>query len=374
MRLALFTLAMMMPLAVAARDTFIVYIGTYTRGDSRGIYAYRFDAATGKVESLGLAGEAVNPSFLAVHPNRKYLYAVGETGSAGQPGSVTAFAMDLASGKLRRINQVSSGGAGPCYVEVDPTGRNALVANYGGGSVAVTPINADGSLKEPSSFVQHKGEVADPKRQGGPHAHSIHVSPDRRYVFAADLGLDQLIAYRWDPAAGKLAPNDPPFAKLAPRSGPRHFAFHPNKKFVYAINEISRTVTAFAYEAKSGSMRELQTVPTVPPEVTTGSTAEIVVHPSGNFLYGSNRGHDSIAAFRIDKKKGTLTPLGTFPTEGRTPRNFNVDPTGRWLWAANQQSNTVVIFKVDTRSGKLESAGQKLDVPVPVCVRFVKVD
>jgi 6-phosphogluconolactonase len=361
-------------MTAAAKDTFLVYIGTYTRGDSKGIYAYRFDAAAGKIESLGLAGEATNPSFLAVHPNRRYLYAVGETGSGSQPGSAVSFEIDRATGKLRKINEVSSGGGGPCYIEVDPTGRNALVANYGGGSVAVLPINADGSLKEASSFVQHQGQVADVKRQGGPRAHSIHVSPDRRFVFAADLGLDQLIAYRWDPAAGKLAPNDPPFAKLAPRSGPRHFAFHPNRRFVYAINEISRTVTAFAYDARNGSMREIQTITTVPPEVTTGSTAEVVVHPSGDFLYGSNRGHDSIAAFRIDKSKGTLTPLGTFPTGGRTPRNFNIDPTGRWLLAANQQSNTLVLFRVDRATGKLDSAGVTLEVPVPVCVRFVRLD
>jgi 6-phosphogluconolactonase len=366
-----------LPWAKKPGKQFLVYFGTYTRNPSRGIYVSRFDAGTGSVTPPELAAETANPSFLAVHPNRRYLYAVGEMDSFNgqKSGAVSAFAIDRKSGKLTFLNQVSSRGAGPCYVTVDATSRSALVANYGGGSVAALPIGADGRLGEASAFVQHSGTVADPRRQGGPHGHSIDLARDNRFAVAADLGLDKLMVYRFDPARGTLEPNDPPFASVAPRSGPRHFAFHPSGRFGYAINEIASTVTAFGYDARRGTLTQLQTLTTLPKDFQgNNSTAEIAVHPSGKFLYGSNRGHDSIAVWAIDRSKGTLTPVEHAPTLGKTPRNFAIDPTGRYLFAANQGSGTVAVFSIDPKTGRLKQAGSTLEVPLPVCVKFVALD
>ena len=295
--------------------------------------------------------------------------------SGGNGGTVSAFRIDASAGKLTLLNSVSSKGEGPCYVQVDRTGKNALVANYGGGSVAVIPIAEDGKLREVSSFVQHSGTVADPKRQGGPHAHSINPSPDNRYVVAADLGLDKLMVYRFDPAAGTITPNEPPFAQVAPRSGPRHFTFHPNGKYAYAINEISCTVTAFNYDAKGGVLTEIQTASTLPKGVAVTSdlsTAEVLVHPSGKFLYGSNRGHNTIAVFSISPQ-GTLTLVDNVDTQGRIPRNFGIDPTGSFLLALNQSSNNVVVFRIDKNTGRLSPTGQTVETPGPMCVRFLPV-
>jgi 6-phosphogluconolactonase len=258
---------------------------------------------------------------------------------------------------------------------VDRTGKNALVANYSGGSVAVIPIESDGKLREASSFVQHSGTVADPKRQGGPHAHSINPSPDNGYVVAADLGLDKLLVYRFDPAAGTITPNDPPYTEVAPRSGPRHFTFHPNGKYAYAINEISCTVTAFKYDAKMGVLKEFQTTSTLPKGVAVTSnlsTAEVLVHPSGKFLYGSNRGHNTIAVFSIGPQ-GTLTLLENVDTQGLMPRNFGIDPTGSFLLVLNQSSNNVVVFRIDKKTGRLSPTGQTVEAPGPMCVRFLPI-
>jgi 6-phosphogluconolactonase len=364
-----FLLALLLPAGIGAAE-YIAYIAGGAQQGS-GIYGYRFDSKSGKLEPMGVLGATDRPSFLAIHPNRRYLYSV--SGSNG--GTVSAFSIDVPSGKLSPLNSVSSKGAGPCYVRVDHTGKNALVANYSGGSVAVFPIEADGKLREASSFVQHSGTVADPKRQGGPHAHSINPSPDNRYVVAADLGLDKLMVYKFDPAAGTITPNDPPSAEVAPRSGPRHFTFHPNGKYAYAINEISCTVTAFNYDAKKGVLKEIQTTSTLPkgvPVTSDLSTAEIVVHPSGKFLYGSNRGHNSIAVFSISPQ-GTLTLLDNVDTQGRIPRNFGIDPTGSFLLALNQDSNNVVVFRIDKQSGRLSPTGQTVEAPGPMCVRFLPV-
>ncbi|MBM4040846.1 MAG: lactonase family protein [Planctomycetes bacterium] len=353
-----------------------VYIGTYTWKESKGIYLMELDLATGKLSAPELAAEATNPTFLAIHPSRRFLYAVGEIGKfqGRSTGSVSAFAIAPDTGKLTPLNSQPSGGTGPCHVTVDKQGKNLLVANYSGGSVAVLPIAEDGSLKEPSCTIQHKGTGPNKSRQEGPHAHSINLDPAGRFAFAADLGLDKLLIYRFDPAKGTLTPNDPPFASVAPGAGPRHFAFHPNGRFAYAINEMGMTVTAFAYDAERGTLKELQTVRTLPEgrETTPAdSTAEVVVHPSGKFLYGSNRGHDSIAIFALDPETGKLTPAGHEPTQGKAPRNFAIEPSGTWLLAANQNSASVVVFRIDPKTGALTPAGVKADIPAPVCVRFV---
>jgi len=353
---------------------YIVYIGTYTGKESKGIYAYRFDSATGRVSSLGLAAEATNPSWLTVRPNRQFLYAANETSDnkGVKSGAISAFDIDRKSGKLTFLNQVSSRGADPCHATVDPSGKNLLVANYSSGTVAVFRLHDDGRVGEASAFVQHTGSSVNPDRQKGPHAHSIEPSPDNRFVLTADLGLDQLVVYRFDAAKGSLTPNDPPFAKLNPGAGPRHFAFHPGGKFVYVINEMQSTVTAFAYDATAGRLRELQTVSTLPKNFAgENTTAEIRVDSSGRFLYGSNRGADSIAVFSIDAEKGTLTPVERVSTQGKEPRNFEIDPTGKYLFAANQNSGNVVIFRIDAKTGRLTPTGQEFKVPSPVCVTFV---
>ena len=359
--------------AAGKPKAYIVYIGTYTNQQkSKGIYAFRMDARSGKLTPVGLAAETTNPSFLTIHQNHRYLYAVGED----RGGAVSAFSIDPQSTRLTLLNRVSSQGGGPCFVAVDRTGRDVLVANYNSGTLAVLPIKSDGGLAEASSTVQHTGTPFDPKRQGGPHAHSINLSFDNRFAIAADLGLDKLFVYRFDPAAGSLKPNDPPFAKLADRSGPRHFAFHPSGKFAYAINEISCTVTAFTYDKARGAFTEIQTISTLPEDVKVGpnlSTAEVQVHPSGKFLYGSNRGHNTIAVFRIDKKKGTLTAVEHVPTQGAIPRNFGIDPAGAWLIAANQNSHNIVGFRIDGKTGRLTPTGQNLEVGSPVCVKYLPV-
>ncbi len=359
--------------------TCLVYVGTYTGPKSQGIYAYRLDLASGQCTPLGLAAEVKSPSFLAVHPNRKYLYAVSEIDQLdGKPaGGVSAFAIDAASGKLKLLNQQSSGGAGPCHLVVDASGKTVLVANYGGGSVAALPIESDGSLRPASTFIQHTGHSITPERQAGPHAHSINVDPNNRFAVAADLGLDQVLVYRLDPAAGKLTPNDPPSTSVAPGSGPRHFAFHPSGKYAYVINEILCTATAFAYDPQAGKLTELQTITTLPDGIKVRpelSTAEIQVHPSGKFVYGSNRVHDSITVFAVDDKTGKLSFVQNQSTLGKVPRGFGIDPSGKYLLAGNQDSHTVVVFRIDPQSGKLTLTGQKLEVGSPVCVKFVTLN
>jgi 6-phosphogluconolactonase len=352
---------------------YLVYVGTYTGPESKGIYAYRFDAQTGEIKPLGLAGVAQNPSFLAIHPNRKFLYAVGESAGGGTwGGAVSAFALDRATGKLTLLNSASSGGKGPCHLVVDKTGKNLLVANYGSGAVAVLPIQVDGRLSEPSSVIQHSGSSVNRARQQGPHAHSVNLSPDNRFAFVADLGLDKVLVYKFDAAKGTITPNTPPFAAVAPGSGPRHFAFHPSGKFAYVISEMGNTVTAFSYNAARGVLTSLQTISTLPQGFSgTSYCAEVVVHPSGKFLYGSNRGHNSITAFAIDPAKGTLTTMGQTPTGGKWPRNFNIDPTGAYLFAANEQSNDIFLFHIDPATGKLKPTGKKLEVSKPVCIKFL---
>jgi 6-phosphogluconolactonase len=357
---------------------YLAYIGTNTDKSSKGIYVFRFNASTGKLTPLGLAAESKNPSYLAIHPGHRFLYATNEGNNSGadKNGAVSAFSIDRGTGKLTFLNQVSSRGAGPCHVTVDKTGKNVFVANYDSGSVAVLPLNPDGSLREASAFIQNHGSSVDKERQEGPHAHCIGTSPDNRFTLAADLGLDEMLVYRFDPVRGSLTPNDPPFAKSPAGAGPRHFDFSPDGRFVYVINEMQGSVSTFSYDAARGALKLQETVSTLPAgyKVTADDSAsEIRVHPSGKFLYGSNRGHDSIAVFAIDPAKGTLTPVERVSTQGKTPRGFGVDPTGSYLVAGNQDSDSLVVFHIDPQTGRLTPTGQKLDVPTPVDVEFAPV-
>jgi 6-phosphogluconolactonase len=368
------------PAAPAPKGKYLAYVGTYTEegSKSKGIYAYRYDAATSELSPIGLVAETINPSFLAVHPNHRFLYAVNEvTSYKGQSsGGVGAFAIDQSTGKLTFLDEVPSRGADPCYITVDKNGKYVLVANYTGGSVATFPILDDGRLGEASAFVQHSGHGQNPQRQEGPHAHSIDLSSDNRFALVDDLGLDELLVYRYDSAKGLLTPGDPKFAKLDSGAGPRHFAFHPNGKFAYVISEMQGSVTAFSYDSASGTLHSLQTVSTLPKGFKGAiEDAEIEIHPSGKFLYASNRGDgNSIAVFAIDARNGTLTLVDIVPTGGKTPRSFEIDPTGTLLFAANQDSNNIVIFRIDTQTGRLTPTGKVLEVSKPVCVKFVPID
>ena len=355
-------------------DVLRVYFGTYTRGISEGIYRSELNLTTGKLQPPKLAAKTASPSFVAIHPTRPLLYAVGEMSSfqGKKAGAVSAFSIDRTTGDLTLLNQQSSEGVGPCHVTIDPTGGNVLVANYGSGSIACLPIGKDGRLGEATSSFQHEGSSVNPQRQQGPHAHSMNLDAAGRFAFAADLGLDKILIYRFDPAQGKLTPNDPPSTKLPPGAGPRHFAFHPSGRHAYVINELHSTVTLFDYDAKRGTLRSRQTITTLPKGYDgPNSTAEVQVHPSGRFLYGSNRGHDSIACFSIDPSTGRLTPIGHESSGGKTPRNFGIDPTGRYLLAANQNTDNVVVFRIDPRTGKLHPTGQSITVGMPVCVKMM---
>lgn len=352
-----------------------VYIGTYTGDGGQGIYQSTLDLKTGRLTPVELAAEVTSPSFLAIHPTQPLLYAVMEISDfqGKKAGGVGAFAIDPDTGKLKLLNQQGSGGPGPCHVVVDRRGKFALVANYGGGSAGSLPIKSDGSLAEMASFVQHKGSGTDKQRQSAPHAHSINVDPANKYAFVADLGLDKVLIYQLDPKTGKLTPNEPASGDVEAGSGPRHFAFHPSGKFAYVINEMLCTVTAFSYDAAHGALQPIQTVTTLPNgfDGENYSTAEVQVHPSGKFLYGSNRGHHSIAEFSIDATTGKLTPIGHQRENIKTPRNFGVDPTGQYVIVANQDGNSLVVFSVDQSSGKLKPTGHQVAVARPVCVKFL---
>jgi 6-phosphogluconolactonase len=354
---------------------YFAFIGTYTsKTDSKGIYSFHFDSDTGRLTSMVVAAAAQDPSFLTVAPNEKYFYAVNELGEfeGKKSGAVTSYSLDRKSGRLTQLNQVASGGADPCYVSFDQSGKYLLVANYTGGSVSVFPVTPDGRIKSASAFVQHSGSGPNKERQEGPHAHYIAASDDNRFAFVVDLGLDQVAVYHFDPANGALIPNHPPSAKLAPGAGPRHLAFHPNGKFAYVLSEVSSTVTAFSYGSRNGSLSNLQTISTIPKDFAgRNDTAEIVVHPSGKFLYASNRGHDSIAEFAIDPARGTLTLVGDFSTRGKEPRNFALDPTAKFLLAANQKSNNIVVFRINQSTGALTATRQIGQVPAPVDIVFV---
>jgi 6-phosphogluconolactonase len=360
--------------------SYLLFVGTYTntKAGSKGIYAYRYDAGSGQLTSLGLAAETENPSYLAVDPTHKFLYAVNELQDykGAKSGAVTAFAIDHKTGKLSKLNEVASRGEDPCYVSLDKTGKYVLVANYTSGNIAVFPVQKDGSLGEASAFVQHHGTGPNKERQEGPHAHFIQTTADNRFAIVSDLGLDKLLVYRFDAANGSLTPNDPSAADLPPGEGPRHVAFAPDNKFAYSVNELKSSVTAFSFDAAAGVLKPFQTISTLPKDFSgENDTAEIHVSPNGKFVYASNRGHDSIAQFSIDAKTGQLALVHHFAIQGKTPRDFELDPTGSHLLAAGQDSNNVVVFGIDPATGReLLKTDDIVDVPSPVGLTFVPED
>jgi 6-phosphogluconolactonase len=376
-----FTCPLFMVLRIALPEAsasgYFVFVGTYTDGDSEGIYVYRMDMQTGALALLSKAPGVENPSYLAISPSHKYLYAVNQlmefNGQSG--GAVSAFSIDGKTGNLTLLNQQPSHGAGPCYVSVDQNGEWVLVANYGGGTLAIFPVEGEGKLGEATDVVQHKGKSVNRKRQKSPHPHAIVLGPSSPYAFAVDLGIDRVINYKFDPTHGKLLKNKIPFTKTAPGSGPRHLTFHPNGKFAFLILELNSSMTSLHYNSEKGAFSEIQTISTLPDGFDKkNKSADVHVAPSGRFLYGSNRGHDSVVIYKIDQTTGKLTMVGFEPTQGRTPRNFAIDPTGRFLLVANQNSNNIVSFSIDQTSGKLKPTGNITILPNPVCLKFMSAE
>jgi 6-phosphogluconolactonase len=366
------------------RSETLVYVGTYTeairfgsgkllRGNGEGIHVYRLDESSGALEPVRVVAGVVNPSYLAFDPARRFLYAVNELKSyRGRPGgSVSAFRVEP-TGELTPLNARPTHGTDPCHVVVSGSGRHVFVANFMSGSVCVLPVLPDGGLGEACDFVQHLGASIDPARQQGPHAHSVTLDPAGRFACIPDLGLDKLLVYRVDAKRGRLEPTAIPWIKMKPGAGPRHLAFHPSGKHAYLINELDSTLAVLSYDARRGAFAERQIVPALPEGYRGASScSDVQVSPSGRFVYGSNRGHDSVAIFRSDPRSGRLTPLGHAPTRGKTPRGFGIDPAGRFLLAANQDSDSIVTFRIDPRSGALTPTGQVAKVPTPVCVKFL---
>lgn len=365
-------MAGMMTAGTLLAANYDVYVGTYTQGDSKGIYRLTLDDKTGKLSEKSLSATTKNPSFLAVSPNGKYMFAVNETGPQGK---VSSFSISPDSGALTFINDSSTGGDGPCHLSVDKGGRHVVAANYGGGSLAVIPIMADGRLQPASDFIQHKGSSVNKSRQGEPHAHGAFFDASGRYLYAPDLGLDHVMIYKLNESTGKLTPSQPPFGEVKPGSGPRHLAFHPKLNYAYVISEMACTITAFERDPGTGALKEIQSVSTLPEGTELKpafSTAEIEVAPNGKFLYGSNRGHNTIAVYAIDAKTGQLTLQQHISTGGKDPRAFALTPDGKWLIAANQNSASLVVFKVDGKTGKLSETGNTASVPFPVSILYRK--
>jgi 6-phosphogluconolactonase len=361
-------------------DATLVYVGTYTGPKSQGIYVFRLQAENPAVSQnitlvpLGLAAASSNPSFLALDLKRRLLFAVNEVSEFdGRPtGAVSAFAIDKTKGTLALINQQPSMGAGPCHLVLDRSGRHLLVANYGSGSVSVLPVAADGRLGVASDVVQHTGSSVNPERQKGPHAHCVTIDRANRFVFVCDLGLDKVLAYRFDARRGTLTPHDPPFAQVKPGAGPRHMVFRPDGRFAYVVNELSSTVTTFRYDANAGALHDLQTVSTLPEQFDGANTgAEVDVHPSGKWLYVSNRGHNSVVLFNVDSNTGRLTFVEEQGTGGFKPRHFGIDPSATYLAVGNQDSDTILVARIDAGNGRLKPSGVFAHAPSPVCMKFL---
>lgn len=355
-------------------DGYLVYVGTYTGQGSTGIYVYRMDENSGELSLLHTVADPFNPSFLAVNPAKTHLYAVHELGNymGKKQGSVKAFQIDQSTGMLTPLNEQASFGQHPCHVSVDPSGSMVMLANYSGGNIASYPILEDGSLGSAESVIQHTGSGANPSRQAGPHAHSITPDSSGQYAVACDLGIDKLLVYSIDSESASLTPAETPFTQTAPGAGPRHLAFHPSGHFAYVINELNSTITAYTWDASEGTLADIQTENTLPESFKDwNSCADIHVTPDGRFLYGSNRGHNSLVIFKIDESSGRLTLVGHQAVGGNTPRNFAIDPSGRFILAANQDTDNIVLFEIDQETGQLTQTGHEISVSKPVCVKII---
>lgn len=349
----------------------IIYVGTYSLRGSEGIYVFEFDRRAVTIKPLQSVSNVKSPSFLAIHPSGKYLYSVNEAAEAGpsNAGAVSAYAIDAATGKLSFLNGQSSLGRGPCHISIDETGKTAFISNYGGGNLAVLPIDVDGTLGAATDSVQHAGSGPNTKRQEKPHVHSATVAPDNRFIYVADLGTDKLHIYETDAKKGTVKPASTPYVTVKPGSGPRHFTVHPNGKFAYLVEELTSSVAVFSRNAQTGAMTLLSDgVKTLPADFSGENTsADIHIDPSGRFLYQSNRGRNALTLFSIGSD-GKLTSLGDEPTRGKTPRNFMIDPKGEFIFVAHQDSDNITLFKRDQKTGKLTYTGQSISVPAPVCV------
>lgn len=346
-----------------------VYVGTYQPAGKDSLFHLGFDPATGELSVRSADASVTRPSFVALNPSGRYLYAVSEA-PGGVDGEVCAFAIDAVSGDLTPLNRRPANGRSTCHLAVDASGRRVIVSNYGSPTVVMYPIAPDGSLDDGPAAVRHEGSSVHP-RQAEPHPHSANIAPNNRFVYVPDLGLDKVMIYRLDALAGTLTAAAPPHLRLAPGAGPRHLAFHPSLPYAYVVSEIDSTVTACAWSALTGALTELQTVPTLPPDALGPSfAADVHVHPAGTFLYASNRGHNSLAVFRIDAASGRLTAAGHAPSHGQTPRHFALDPAGAFLFAENQDSDTIVTLRIDPATGGLEPTGHVLRLPTPVCMQF----
>jgi 6-phosphogluconolactonase len=355
---------------VSAADMF-VYFGSHGKGPNYGFSLAHFDTETGKLTTPVFLLEAVAPAYFIISPDQKHLY----TCNSAPGSSVSAYAIDRATARLTLLNQKPSNGGDPSYVSMDATGRYVMVANYEGGSICVYALLPDGSIGERTAFVQDTGASVNPARQSRAHAHSIRVDPSNRFVLAADLGLDKLFVYRFNAKTGALQPNDPPFATVAPGSGPRHTVFLPNGRIAYLINEMGSTIIRFGWDSNAGVLTQYETVSTLPKDFTGTSTcAEILVHPSGKFVYATNRGHNSVAVLSVEPETGRLTLIQNISTRGKTPRNCEFDPTGRWLLVSNQDSDNAVVFRIDPTTGRLTQAAEPISVLSPFCERFLPVE
>jgi 6-phosphogluconolactonase len=353
----------------------VVLFGSQVPGPDKGFSIAHFDTETGALTRPELLLAAQSPVYFVIHPDGKHLYTCNSIGKTqDQPGGgVSAYSIDPKTAHLTFINQKNTGGIGPAYVSVDHTGRFCLIANYGAGSVSVFAIEPDGSLGARTAFDQHTGSSVNPDRQKAPHAHSIRLDLSNRFALVPDLGVDKVYIYRFNSDDGSLAPNDPPFAALPPGSGPRHIAFHPNGKLIYVSNEIANTVAAFAWDSDKGQMTELQTISSLPADYKGSDTcAEIGVRPDGKFLYVSNRGSDTVGVFSIDDS-GRLTPVQQIPTQGKVPRNFELDPSGKWIILTNQMGDTTVVYRIDEASGRLTQVGDPIPIKNPFCPRFFEL-
>lgn len=370
--LLLLTVGALLAQPTAAAEAPVVFVTSFAGGEKGAINAYQLQTATGSLKPLHRTTGVEHPFFIAVSRDRRFLYSIhAKTFGGKEPEQVAAYALEGRTGRMTLLNRQSTRGTASCYLDVDATGRTVLVANYSTGSVASFPAKADGSLGEAASFFQHAGSSVDLPRQKGPNAHSFVVSPDNRFALAADLGIDQILSYRLDAATAKLTPNQPPFTKAPPGAGPRHLTFHPNGRHVYVINELKNSVTRFDYAVVTGTLTERETISTLPKEFTGRSyCADLKITPNGRFLYGTNRGHDSIAAYRIGED-GRLTLLGIEPSLGKGPQNLLITGGGELLLCANMPGNNLAVFRIDAATGGLKSVGEPLAVTSPSCIRLL---